>query len=82
VSFRSLVIPLTAVVLNMLSVAAVYGVLVAVFQWGWGQSLLNFRSVHAVSSWLPLFQATGDRRQGLDADCSSRTSTVLAGALA
>jgi RND superfamily putative drug exporter len=55
VSFRSLVIPLTAVILNMLSVAAAYGVVVAVFQWGWGQSLLNFTSVHAVTSWLPLF---------------------------
>jgi putative drug exporter of the RND superfamily len=55
VSFRSLVIPLTAVVLNLLSVAAAYGVVVAVFQWGWGQSLLGFTSVHAVTSWLPLF---------------------------
>jgi uncharacterized membrane protein YdfJ with MMPL/SSD domain len=55
VSFRSLVIPLTAVILNLLSVAAAYGVIVAVFQWGWGQSLLGFTSVHAVTSWLPLF---------------------------
>ena len=55
VSFRSLVIPLTAVVLNMLSVAAAYGVIVALFQWGWGQSLLGFTSAHAVTSWLPLF---------------------------
>src|SRR5215472_16798520 len=55
VSFRSLVIPITAVILNLLSVAAAYGVIVAVFQWGWGQSLLGFTSVHAISSWLPLF---------------------------
>jgi uncharacterized membrane protein YdfJ with MMPL/SSD domain len=55
VSFRSLVIPLTAVILNLLSVAAAYGVVVAAFQWGWGQSLLGFTSVHAVTSWLPLF---------------------------
>jgi RND superfamily putative drug exporter len=34
--FRSLIIPLKAIILNLLSVAAVYGVLVAVFQWGWG----------------------------------------------
>jgi RND superfamily putative drug exporter len=53
VSFRSLVIPLTAVVLNMLSVAAAYGVIIALFQWGWGQSLLGFTSVHSVTSWLP-----------------------------
>jgi RND superfamily putative drug exporter len=55
VSFRSLVIPLTAVILNLLSVAAAYGVIVALFQWGWGQSFLGFTSVHSVASWLPLF---------------------------
>jgi len=55
VSFRSLVIPVTAVILNLLSVGAAYGVVVALFQWGWGQSLLRFTSVHSVASWLPLF---------------------------
>ena len=55
VSFRSVVIPITAVILNLLSVAAAYGVIVAVFQWGWGQSLLGFSSAHSVASWLPLF---------------------------
>jgi uncharacterized membrane protein YdfJ with MMPL/SSD domain len=55
VSFRSLVIAMTAVALTLLSVAASYGVLVALFQWGWGESLLGFTSVHAVTSWLPLF---------------------------
>jgi RND superfamily putative drug exporter len=55
VSFRSLVIPITAVILNLLSVAAAYGVIVALFQWGWGHSLLGFTSTHAISSWLPLF---------------------------
>jgi uncharacterized membrane protein YdfJ with MMPL/SSD domain len=55
VSFRSIVIPLTAVTLNLLSVAAAYGVVVALFQWGWGQSLLSFTSAHSVASWLPLF---------------------------
>ena len=55
VSFRSLVIPITAVILNLLSVGAAYGVIVALFQWGWGQSLLRFTSVHSVASWLPLF---------------------------
>jgi uncharacterized membrane protein YdfJ with MMPL/SSD domain len=43
------------VVLNLLSVGAAYGVVVALFQWGWGQSLLSFTSVHSVASWLPLF---------------------------
>jgi RND superfamily putative drug exporter len=55
VSFRSLVIPLTAVILNLLSVGAAYGVIVALFQWGWGQSFRGFTSVHSVASWLPLF---------------------------
>ena len=55
VSFRSIVIPITAVILNLLSVGAAYGVIVALFQWGWGQSLLGFTSVHSVASWLPLF---------------------------
>ena len=55
VSFRSLVIPVTSVVLNLLSVGAAYGVVVALFQWGWGQSLFGFTSTHSIASWLPLF---------------------------
>ena len=55
ISFRSLVIPTMSVALNLLSVGAAYGVVVALFQWGWGQSLLNFTSAHSVASWLPLF---------------------------
>jgi uncharacterized membrane protein YdfJ with MMPL/SSD domain len=54
-SFRSLVIAAKAVVLNLLSVAAAYGVVVAVFQFGWGKSLLNFTGDGAVAPWLPLF---------------------------
>ena len=44
VTFRSIVIAVKAIVLNLLSVAAAYGVLVAVFQWGWGENLLDFNS--------------------------------------
>ena len=54
-SFRSLVIAAKAVALNLLSVAAAYGVVVAVFQYGWGQSLLGFQSSGAIAPWLPLF---------------------------
>ena len=54
-SFRSLVIATKAIVLNLLSVAAAYGVVVAVFQYGWGQSLLGFQSNGAIAPWLPLF---------------------------
>jgi RND superfamily putative drug exporter len=55
ISFRSLAIPVTAVVLNLLSVGAAYGVIVAIFQWGWGQSLLGFTSPGAIASYLPPF---------------------------
>jgi putative drug exporter of the RND superfamily len=55
VSFRSLVIPIKAIVLNLLSVGAAYGVLIAVFQYGWGESLLNFKSNGGIASWLPIF---------------------------
>ena len=55
VSFRSIVIALKAIVLNLLSVAAAYGVLVAIFQWGWGESLLDFHSNGGIANWLPMF---------------------------
>src|SRR5215472_15035138 len=55
VSFRSIVIPAKAIVLNLLSVAAAYGVLVATFQWGWGEHLLGFKSYGGISPWLPMF---------------------------
>jgi uncharacterized membrane protein YdfJ with MMPL/SSD domain len=55
VTFRSIVIPLKAVILNLLSVGAAYGILVAVFQYGWGSSLIGARAAGAITSWLPLF---------------------------
>jgi uncharacterized membrane protein YdfJ with MMPL/SSD domain len=55
VAFRSVVIALKAIVLNLLSVAAAYGLIVAIFQWGWGESILNFHSNGGVAAWLPLF---------------------------
>jgi len=55
VSFRSLVIALKAIVLNLLSVGAAYGVLVAVFQYGWGENILNFRGNNGIAAWLPVF---------------------------
>jgi RND superfamily putative drug exporter len=55
VSFRSVVIALKAVLLNLLSVGAAYGVLVAVFQWGWGSGLLGFQSNSGIVQWLPIF---------------------------
>ena len=55
VSFRSVVIALKAIVLNLLSVAAAYGVLVLVFQHGWGKELLGFDYTGGVMVWLPVF---------------------------
>jgi RND superfamily putative drug exporter len=55
VSFRSIVIALKAIVLNLLSVGAAYGILVAVFQWGWGEGLLGFESNGGITPWLPMF---------------------------
>jgi uncharacterized membrane protein YdfJ with MMPL/SSD domain len=55
VSFRSIVVAVKAIVLNLLSVGAAYGILVAVFQWGWGESLLGFESNGGITPWLPMF---------------------------
>ena len=55
VTFRSIVIPIKAILLNLLSVGAAYGVLVFVFQDGHGESLLGFTSNGGVTNWLPLF---------------------------
>jgi RND superfamily putative drug exporter len=55
VTFRSIVIPLTTILLNLLSVGAAYGVLVLIFQQGHLQSLLGFTSIGGIINWLPLF---------------------------
>jgi RND superfamily putative drug exporter len=55
VTFRSIVVPIKAIVLNLLSVGAAYGVLVLVFQDGHGEELLDFQSVGGIAPWLPLF---------------------------
>ncbi|WKX13486.1 MMPL family transporter [Streptomyces sp. NL15-2K] len=54
-SFRSLTIAITSIVLNLLSVGAAYGILVGVFQHGWGASLVGAEGVGAIITWLPLF---------------------------
>lgn len=54
-SFRSLTVAVTSIVLNLLSVGAAYGILVAVFQHGWGASLVGAEGVGAIVTWLPLF---------------------------
>jgi uncharacterized membrane protein YdfJ with MMPL/SSD domain len=54
-TFRSIVIPLKSIVLNLLSVGAAYGILVLVFQHSWAEGILGFKSNGAITSWLPLF---------------------------
>jgi RND superfamily putative drug exporter len=54
-AFRSVVLPLKAVLLNLLTVAAVYGVLVVVFRWGVGQDLLGLYRVPEIEGWIPIF---------------------------
>jgi RND superfamily putative drug exporter len=52
--FRSVLVPLKAAVMNLLSIAAAYGVLVAVFQWGWGAELIGLHSTMPINPFLPL----------------------------
>jgi len=54
VVFRSLLVPLKAVIMNLLSVGAAYGVLVAVFQWGWGKDLFRIGKDGPVEAWVPM----------------------------
>jgi RND superfamily putative drug exporter len=55
VVFRSLIVPLKAIIMNLLSVGAAYGLMVAVFQKGWGADLLGLQKVDFVEAWVPLF---------------------------
>ena len=54
-TFRSVVIPLTAIVLNLFSVGAAYGLLVLIFQHSWAEGILQFTSNYSITSWLPMF---------------------------
>ncbi|MGH2635884.1 MAG: MMPL family transporter [Actinomycetota bacterium] len=54
VVFRSIVVPLKAAVMNLLSIGASYGVIVAIFQWGWGRSLLGIEDSVPIVSFVPM----------------------------
>ncbi len=56
--FRSVAVPIKAVVVNMLSVGAAYGVIVAVFQWGWLGKVFAIGSTSAIDPWIPLMMFT------------------------
>ncbi len=55
VVFRSVVVPLKAALMNLLSIGAAYGVLVMVFQWGWGASLIGLESTVPIVPFIPMF---------------------------
>jgi putative drug exporter of the RND superfamily len=52
--FRSLLVPLKAVAMNLLGIGAAYGILVAVFQWGWGASLIGVGKEGPIEAWAPM----------------------------
>jgi len=56
-AFRSLLLPLKAIVLNMLTVSAASGLMIAVFQWGWGRHF-GLLPVHQIEGWIPVFMFT------------------------
>jgi putative drug exporter of the RND superfamily len=56
--FRSVVLPLKAVIMNLLSVGAAYGVLVAVFQWGWAGSFIGIGEKGPIDPWIPVTMFT------------------------
>ena len=56
--FRSVVIPVKAAVMNLLSVGAAYGVIVAVFQWGWLGGFFGIGTTGPIDPWIPLMMFT------------------------
>ncbi len=54
VVFRSILVPVKAIIMNLLSISAAYGVLVAIFQWGWGLELLGVGKEGPVEAWIPM----------------------------
>ncbi|MFE5710688.1 MMPL family transporter [Streptomyces sp. NPDC056501] len=54
-AFRSVLVPLKAVLLNLLSIGASYGIMVAVFQWGWGGALIGLEATVPIVSFIPMF---------------------------
>jgi RND superfamily putative drug exporter len=53
--FRSILVPLKAMLMNLLSIGAAFGIVVAVFQWGWGASLIGLEGTGPVEAFLPVF---------------------------
>jgi RND superfamily putative drug exporter len=56
--FRSILVPLKAAVMNLLSIGAAYGVVVAIFQWGWGKDLIGVETTAPIEAWVPMMLFT------------------------
>jgi putative drug exporter of the RND superfamily len=55
IAFRSIIVPIKAALMNLLSIGAAYGVVVAVFQWGWGINVLGLDQPQPIVAFVPLF---------------------------
>jgi RND superfamily putative drug exporter len=53
--FRSILVPLKAVVMNLLSISAAYGIIVAIFQWGWLSDVIGVARPGPIDAWIPMF---------------------------
>jgi RND superfamily putative drug exporter len=58
VVFRSILVPLKAAVMNLLSIGAAYGVIVAIFQWGWAKDLIGIETTAPIEAWAPMMLFT------------------------
>ncbi|MBA2443851.1 MAG: MMPL family transporter [Nocardioidaceae bacterium] len=58
VVFHSVVVPLKAAVMNLLSIGAAYGAIVAIFQWGWGKGFLGVHGTGPIDAWVPMMLFT------------------------
>ncbi|MEZ5267401.1 MAG: MMPL family transporter [Microthrixaceae bacterium] len=68
--FRSILVPLKAALLNLLAIGAAYGVVVAVFQWGWGRSLIGLEEAVPIASFVPMMM-----RSSSDCRWTTRSSS-------
>jgi RND superfamily putative drug exporter len=58
VVFRSVVVPIKAAIMNLLSIGAAYGVIVAIFQWGWGKDIFGVETKGPIAAWVPMMLFT------------------------
>jgi RND superfamily putative drug exporter len=58
VVFKSILVPVKAAIMNLLSIGAAYGVVVAIFQWGWGKNLIGVEQTAPIEAWVPMMLFT------------------------